>query len=148
MKAKILAAIFSFALLSQSTYAINTVKNLVPGNGTEQQINTLTSRTLTKSEAKAIAKAEKQQAKAQKRAAMMQKMMAKNYAKNGVDFKDPVNKWLWFAVFGWGAGIVLSLLASATVTGGFGFFWLLATLAYLFGTVSFVLWLIKKFGNA
>ncbi|HKK63337.1 MAG TPA: hypothetical protein VJ951_12305 [Bacteroidales bacterium] len=66
---------------------------------------------------------------------------------------DPVDKWFWFWVLGWGAWIVLSIVASAIVVGsafgsGFGIgalLFLIAYLAGLFGTVSLIVWLIKKF---
>ncbi len=76
----------------------------------------------------------------------------KKMQKKGVDFSDPVNKWLWFAIFGWGAGIILYIVAYALIGaslysgfGLFGVFSLLGALASLFGSISFVVWLIKKF---
>ena len=75
----------------------------------------------------------------------------KHFTKKGekVDFSDPVDKWMWFWIFGWGAGLVLSIVATAVVlSGGFGIFWLLGSLCWLFGTVSLVIWLVKKFGGA
>ena len=83
----------------------------------------------------------KKEFKAEKRMAKLQK-----FFKKAIDFKDPVNKWMWFWIFGWGAGIVLSILAVATVTGGgFGAIWLLSSLCWLFGSVSLIIWLVKKF---
>lgn len=66
---------------------------------------------------------------------------------------DPVDKWFWFWVIGWGAAIVLSIIAAAVVvggafTGGFGIgaiLYLIAYLAGLFGSVSLIVWLVKKF---
>ena len=83
----------------------------------------------------------------------------KKFKKKGqrVDFSDPVNKWMWFWIFGWGAGLLLSILAFAIASGGiysgsgFGIAAILATLswlAWLFGTVALVVWLVKKFGGA
>lgn len=84
----------------------------------------------------------KKEFKAEKRMAKFEKL----FKKAGVDFKDPVNKWMWFWIFGWGAGIVISILAAATVTGGgFGGLWILSSLCWLAGTVSLVIWLVKKF---
>ncbi|MBK8967505.1 MAG: hypothetical protein R3D58_05530 [Saprospiraceae bacterium] len=75
---------------------------------------------------------------------------------NRVDFSDPVDKWMWFWIFGWAAGLLLSILAAAVTTGGiysgsFGFGAVLFTfawLAWLFGSVCLIVWLVKKFGGA
>ncbi len=149
MKIKLFTAIVVAALTCQMSFAINSVEKSLPINGVEKKISLVESKTLTKTEAKAIQKLEKKEARNQKRLGMLQKMMVKKMHKNAVDFKDPVNKWLWFGIFGWGAGLLLSILSWSVVTaGGFGVLWLLASLAYLFGTVSFVIWLVKKFGDA
>ena len=96
----------------------------------------------------------KKQLRQQKKLRKIQKRMKKMQAKGqDVDFSDPVDKWMWFWIFGWGAAIVLSIVASAIVvgtafTGGFGFgalLFLVAWLAGLFGTVSLIIWLVKKF---
>jgi len=75
---------------------------------------------------------------------------------NRVDFSHPVDKWMWFWIFGWAAGLLLSIIAAAVTTGGiysgsfgagavlFTFAWL----AWLFGSVCLVVWLVKKFGGA
>ena len=75
---------------------------------------------------------------------------------NRVDFSDPVDKWMWFWIFGWAAGLLLSILAAAVTTGSiysgsFGFGAILFTfawLAWLFGSVCLIVWLVKKFGGA
>ena len=144
MKSKILAFVLMIAVITQSGYAVNTIKNLLPGNGVEQQINTVKSNTLSKAEAKSIQKAERKEFRTQKRIAMVQRFMAKKMAKKAIDFQDPVNKWLWFGIFGWGAGLLLWIIAGSVLSGGIG---LLASLCWLFGTVAFVIWLVKKFGN-
>ena len=70
-------------------------------------------------------------------------------SKSGIDLQDPVNKWMWFWILGWGAGLVLTIIAAATVAsgslGGFGIVYGLASLAFLFGTISLIVWLVKKF---
>jgi hypothetical protein len=92
----------------------------------------------------------KKEFKAQKRMAKLEKFLKKA----GVDFKDPVNKWMWFWIFGWGIALLVNIIAAVAVTGGAfgaGGLWILlgtiALLAGLFGTVSLVIWLVKKFGG-
>lgn len=92
----------------------------------------------------------KKQLKRQKRFEKRMAKMEKNANKKDIDLSDPVDKWLWFAVFGWAGGLILTILAYVlvfSVTSGFGLYgilWLLASLCYLFGSVSFIVWLIKK----
>lgn len=93
-----------------------------------------------------------EQMKINKKAFTMQRREAKAthlFSKSGIDLQDPVNKWMWFWILGWGAGLVLSIIAAATIStgsiGSFGLIWGLATLAYLFGTISLIVWLVKKF---
>ncbi len=95
-----------------------------------------------------------EQMKANKKAFQMQKREAKAthfFAKRGIDFQDPVDKWLWYAIFGWAAGIVLYIIAAATVTAGSvagtGILAILGYLLFLFGGISFIVWLIKKLGK-
>lgn len=152
MKIRNLVVTVLVALFVQIGFAINTVNNTLAGNGVALPIELATGHGMTRTEAKAIQKAEKKQVRTQKRIAVVQKYLAKNMAKKAIDFKDPVNKWLWFGVFGWGAGLVLWIIAASVVSGGGflggGFIGVLASLAWLFGTVSFVIWLVKKFGDA
>ena len=145
MKRKTLTLFLALAVICQSGLAVNSVKNLVPGNGIEQQISTVKSKTLSKAEARSIQKAERKEFRTQKRIAFVQRIMAKKMAKNAIDFKDPVNKWLWFAIFGFGAALLLTILVGSTYSGGIA---ILASLAWLFGAVAFVIWLVKKYGNA
>ncbi|MEO5583751.1 MAG: hypothetical protein ABIR66_13755 [Saprospiraceae bacterium] len=145
MKRKILTILLAVVVICQAGLAVNSVKNLVPGNGIELQISNVKSNTLSNVEARAIQKAERKEFRNQKRLAMVEKFMTKKMAKKAIDFKDPVNKWLWFGIFGWGAGLLLWIIAGSVFSGGIG---LLASLAWLFGTVSFVIWLVKKFGDA
>ena len=66
---------------------------------------------------------------------------------------DPVDKWFWFWIIGWGAALLLSIIGGVVAvggafTGGFGFGAILILLGYLaglFGTVSLIVWLVKKF---
>jgi hypothetical protein len=107
---------------------------------------------MTKKELRKQNRMLKKQQRMQKRMERLQRFLEKRGA--DVDFSDPVDKWMWFWIFGWGAGILLTILApilfvstaSVTGLGAAGILWLLASLAYLFGTVSLVIWLVKKFG--
>ena len=93
----------------------------------------------------------KKQLKRQKRFEKRMAKMEKKANKKDIDFSDPVDKWLWFAIFGWGAGLVLYIIAVAIGIGSFGagigiaaVLALIAWLAFAFGGVSFIVWLIKK----
>jgi hypothetical protein len=78
-----------------------------------------------------------------KKVAKLQKRFAKDGAK--VDFQDPVNKWMWFWLFGWGIGLILqTLFWGGVFSGGL---WALSGLFWLAGTVCLIIWLLKKTGN-
>ncbi len=53
---------------------------------------------------------------------------------------DPVDKWFWYWIIGWGGAIVLSAINTSWL------FSLLISLAVIFGTVSLIVWLIRKYG--
>lgn len=53
-----------------------------------------------------------------------------------VDFNDPVDRWLWFGIFGLGIAVVLSFFAS----GG------LAGLIALLALACLVVWIVKRSG--
>ena len=61
---------------------------------------------------------------------------------NPVDFNDPVDKWLWFAIFGLGAAIILGIILSSV--GALG--WLVALLG-VFAVTSFIVWVILKYAD-
>jgi hypothetical protein len=88
------------------------------------------------------------------------KFLAKKLAKPGMDFSDPVKKWLWYAVCSWIAGLIIAIVggvitaasvASSVTTGaatGIGIGGILAFLGWLIflaGSVFFIIWLVKKF---
>lgn len=107
----------------------------------------------TKNEMKEAKKLERAQKRTQKKMAKFQKFMDSKLGQKmmgGMD--DPVDKWFWYWVIGWGAAIVLIIIGSAITVGtlgaGFGIgsiFFLIGWLAGLFGSVSLIIWLIKKF---
>ncbi len=68
----------------------------------------------------------------------------------GIDLQDPVKKWMWFWILGWGAAIVFYVLATVLIVGtvgsGFGIAALLSligSLCGIFGTVSLIMWIVK-----
>jgi Flp pilus assembly protein TadB len=80
----------------------------------------------------------------EKKIAKFQKRLAKKMADGQkVDFKTEPDKWMWFWLFGWGAGFLLY---------SFGWFvaapfWYLGYLCMLAGTVCLIIWLLKKSGS-
>ena len=83
-------------------------------------------------------KAKKFEEKLGKLSAKIEKKFAKKQAKvgdAGVDFSDPVDKWMWFWIFGWGLAILLGLVGLGTLG------WIVGVA----GTVALILWLVKKF---
>jgi len=150
-----LILLFAFSV-SSNLFAVVTPTN----NDTEAAISTENlveeaypaGVTLTKKQMKKKARMEKALTKFEKR---LNKVNAKRALKGkaGIDFSDPVDKWMWFWIFGWAAAIILPIIAAIVVTGtltggGFGIgllLVLLASLAGLFGTISLIIWLIKKF---
>lgn len=148
MKLKSLLFLISLTILvpsvSRAAVVVNTEDHPA---GTITMDEMVMDKTLTAQEIKMLQKEEKQQVRMEKRMARVEKFMNSKMGQKllgGLD--DPVDKFFWFWIIGWGAGIVLSILAAATLTGGgFGVLWLLATLAYLAGSVSLIVWLVKKF---
>ena len=93
----------------------------------------------------------KKELRQQKRMEKRMEKRLKKMQKKGVDFNDPVDKWMWFWIFGWGISLLIYILAYALVFGTFSYglytiLNLIGALAGLFGTVSLVIWLVKKFG--
>jgi hypothetical protein len=77
----------------------------------------------------------KKEFKAQKRLAKMERIL-----KRAIDFNDPVEKWMWFWIFGWGIAVVLSTFLWSSVVYLPGLFWAA-------GTVCLIIWIVKKFGS-
>jgi ABC-type multidrug transport system fused ATPase/permease subunit len=100
-----------------------------------------------------ITSLETKDSKFSKKLAKMQRRFEK-FASKGVDFKDPVKKWMWFWILGWAAALILIIIAGVVVvgsaatvsTGGFGaagILYLLGWLCGLFGSVSLIIWIVK-----
>ena len=78
----------------------------------------------------------KNDSKTTKRLHRVAKRLERKALKNGaeIDFNDPVDKWLWFGIFGLGIAIVLSIFTGLGIAG------LVAFLA----VVCLVVWVIKR----
>jgi hypothetical protein len=139
MKIKYLLLSLSMALVAATGYAGNSVNTEDNPGGIVQIEDLMAEKALVKAD-KQLLKAEKQQYKAEKRVAWFSKVINKKMAKSqnkalgGLD--DPIDKWFWFAIIGWGAAILLTFSIST---------WYLSSLFWLAGTVCAVLWIVKKF---
>ncbi len=95
----------------------------------------------------AAKKLTKKQLRKQKRWTRRFNRLKKKLAKKGIDFGDPVYKWLWFSLGAFLAAILLWIIAAASVTsghiGGFGILGILSLLLWLAGGVFFIIWLVK-----
>lgn len=102
---------------------------------------------MTKKESRELKKKTRKMERLQKRIAKFEKKMAKRQARGSDDTK----KWMKFWLLGWGLGIVLPIIGVVIGTGGgfgiAGVLILLGSLAWLFGTISLIIWLVKKFSN-
>jgi len=102
---------------------------------------------MTKKETRELKKQARKMERMQKRMAKFEKKMEKRQARGGDDTK----KWMKFWLLGWGAGLLLYIIAVAAIGSGgtgfglFGALTLIGSLAWLFGSVSLIIWLVKKF---
>ncbi len=102
---------------------------------------------MSKKESRELKKQERKAERLQKRIAKFEKKMEKRRARG----KDDASKWMKFWLLGWGAAIVLPIIAVAVIGtsgGGFGLagvLLLVGALAGTFGTISLIIWLVKKF---
>lgn len=157
MKIKYLLLSLSMALVATTGFAGNSVNTEDNRVGVVQVEDLVADKALVKAD-KQLLKAEKQQYRAEKRMAWFSKVINKKMAKSqkkalgGLD--DPVDKYFWYWLIGWGLGLLLTILASAIAvggafSGGFGVAWvlfLLGWLAWIGGTIMGIIWLVKKLG--
>lgn len=156
MKLKNLLLLFGFALLAQGvTFANSNVINLEDHKeGLISLEDAASHSSLTKSLQKESKQLERKQKRTAKKMARLQKFMSSKKGQKllgGLD--DPVDKFFWYWVIGWGAAIVLSIIASAVAvggvfSGGFGAAYIIALIGWLLGlagTVALIVWLVKKF---
>ena len=148
MKFQALLLPVALVFLTHVTYATTPVANTedhVAGIVTMNEM--IPDKAPTAQELKILRKEEKKMARMERRMERLEKFMNSKLGQKLLGgLSDPVDKWFWFWIIGWGAGIVLSILAAATVTGGgFGALWLLASLAWLAGSIALIVWLVQKF---
>ena len=138
-------SLFLFLLFAIGSMAVVPPTESEKANETKTEI-------LSKKEIKKQARQEKRMERHQKRMAKIQEWL--NNKGLDIDLQDPVEKWMWFWIFSWGAGLILGIIAAASITGGiysgsFGIAALLGTigwLCWLAGLAFLVIWLVKKFG--
>ncbi len=76
---------------------------------------------------------------------LQKKLKARNARHPLGGISDPVDEWFWIWVISWGLGILLTIIFAGAMAGAaLGILWLLA---FGIGSVSLVLWLVKKFGS-
>lgn len=76
----------------------------------------------------------------EKKMAKFTEKMEKMNQNQAIDFSDPVDKWLWYAIFGWIGAIVFYSLGYFA----FGFFWWIGYLLAAFASIAFLIWILKK----
>lgn len=165
MKMKSLLLVFVLGLLTTAMYA-DTKTNVNSEDHPDGAIameDAYSSKALTKKELrlqkkndKKLLKAEKKQYRMEKRSAWVMKILERKMAKSKKDIggiDDPVDKWFWYWLLGWGGALVISILFWSLAGSGAGFysgtwliFGLLSTLLWIGGTVALIIWLINKFG--
>lgn len=136
---KFLLLFVSMTFMFASSYAGSPVNTEDYGTGIVQMEDLASAKVLAKAD-KQLLKEEKQQIRAEKRMAwfstLISKKMAKSHNKALGGLNDPVDKWFWFWIIGWGAAILLTFSIST---------WYLSSLFWLAGTVCGIIWIVKKF---
>ena len=149
MKQVQLLSLLVMLLFCQTSFAVKSGKAVTPTNETtETTITEAAINDMLVVKEGDSPKVAKKKAKMQKRLEKLEKKMAKAQAKGKKG--DDEKKWMRFWLLGWGAGLLLFLLAvvigAATGSGGaLLILWALGGLAWLFGWISLIIWLVKKF---
>ena len=79
----------------------------------------------------------------EKRIVHMQQRIASRHQDRIEGIGDSTDRWFWFWVIGWGAGLLLTILSGGSLaTGALGIFWILS---FAIGSVSLIIWLLKRF---
>jgi hypothetical protein len=114
--------LFALVLILNGTLQANTVSAVAAENSAARQI--------LETELKADSKLEKKFAK---KMAKLEKKIKKQAVQ--IDFSHPTDKWLWYAIFGFGAAIIVGI-----------FFWELGSVLAFLALVCLIVWLVKKSG--
>lgn len=148
MKLKTLLLLMAFAAFTPAvSFAAPTINTEDQPAGLISMHEMVADKALTTKELKVLKQEERKQLRMERRMARLEKFMNSKMGQKLLGgLSDPVDKFFWYWVIGWGVGIVFSILAAATLlSGGFSILWLIAYLAYLAGSVSLIVWLVKKF---
>ena len=148
MKQVQLLSLLVMLLFCQTSFAVKSGKVVTPTNETtETTVSEATINDMLVVKETDSPKVAKKKAKMQKRLEKLNKKMEKWEAKGQKG--DDEQKWMRFWLIGWGLGLILTILAPIVgVGGGLGAGAILLTLggiAWLFGTISLIIWIIKKF---
>jgi hypothetical protein len=134
MHLKSILLILCTVFVVQGAFAVNSAPT-VKGKGEPVSITDVkVDKQVLKMEKKAI----KHQKKLQRRAKVFNMIASSPIAAKALGgLNDPVDKFFWYWVIGWGASIVLG-----AIPGG----WLVAWIPFLAGAAFGILWIIKKYG--
>lgn len=92
---------------------------------------------------KQLQREEKRLLRFEKRIVQYQQRMSDRQQSRIGGIGDTTDRWFWFWVIGWGAGLLLTIISGGTITtGALGIFWMLS---FVFGSVSLIIWLLKRF---
>lgn len=114
--------LFALVLVLNGTVQANTVSAVAAENSTVHQ--------MVETELKADGRMEKKFAK---KMAKFEKKIKKQAVQ--IDFSHPTDKWLWYAIFGFGAAILVGI-----------FFLELGSVLAFLALVCLIVWLVKKSG--
>lgn len=97
----------------------------------------------SKQSLKELQREEKRLLRFEKRIVQFQQRMTARQESRIGGIGDSTDRWFWFWIIGWGAGLLLTIISGGTLTTGvLGIFWMLS---FAFGSVSLILWLLKRF---
>jgi hypothetical protein len=134
--------ITTFAYDLSATIPVNT-EDIVAGEICMYEM--VYDKVLTKGEMKILRKEERKLLRTEKRMERFQRLLQSPKIQQRIGgLNDPVDRWFWFWIGGWGIGLLLTILTGGMLaSGGIGILWFLFFVA---GSVSLVVWLLKKFG--
>jgi hypothetical protein len=81
-------------------------------------------------------------AKVMKKVAKVAKFFGKKSGGDKIDFQTEPDRWMWFWLAGWAAGLLLGIFAVFVPA-----IWYISSLCWLAGTIFLIIWILKKTGN-